>query len=121
MVAMITPYLRGKVWCLRMSIPEELRAHMGRREFKASLKTSDMAEAKRRAKLKGAEWDTLIAQARGGQRDITHRDIPFLTNQWLVEALRSDDEERQDGGWETGEDRNALNNRGIVNPAKGEL
>ncbi|PZO78279.1 MAG: hypothetical protein DI629_12430 [Mesorhizobium amorphae] len=56
--------LRGNTWHLRVKVPEALRPLVGKVEFRKSLKTSNLAEARRLLPLELVKVDAEIAAAR---------------------------------------------------------
>jgi len=68
------PYLRkrGNVFYVRLGIPEDARAQLGKREFFESLKTSDQREAEIKSLPKVAKWKTQIDAARGSNAAVDH-------------------------------------------------
>lgn len=67
----------GMYWFRRV-VPEELRAHVGKREEKRSLRTKDPEEAKRRFAEVLSEVEARWASLRAGPRDLTEREAHEL-------------------------------------------
>jgi hypothetical protein len=75
------------VFYYRRVVPHSLRAALGRTEFRLSLGTKDLREAKRRYPEKAAEVDALIARASGTPVTLTHREIIALAGKWYWQKL----------------------------------
>jgi integrase len=58
-------FVRGRVFYLRVRVPRGLQQGMGRTHIWRSLKTANMTEAVRRARIAGAEIETLLLNAEG--------------------------------------------------------
>lgn len=86
MLSMTLPYRHPKtgMWWVRKTVPQALRAAVGRRELKKSLGTKDVNTAKLRAGPVIAGFERLIADARSPQtvEPLTLREIDALAAEW---------------------------------------
>lgn len=65
---------KSNVFYYRKVIPQALRATLGgRTEFRISLRTKDLREAKRRYPEQAAQVEAILAQAGGGPATLTHK------------------------------------------------
>ena len=60
----LDPTSQAGVYRFRRAVPDELRDLIGQREFKVSLRTTDIAVAKRRAAYESIKADRIIEEAR---------------------------------------------------------
>jgi integrase len=89
------------VYYYRKVVPERLRSKLGRTEFRISLGTKDLREAKRRYPEKAAEVEAKLAQAGGDPVHLTHKQIVALTGTWYRRMLEKyDDEPGDPTGWD---------------------
>jgi hypothetical protein len=84
---------KTSVYYFRRAVPEELRDVIGRREWKKSLGTKDVREAKRLAHEAALECERALDQARNGV-SLTDAEAAALANRWLSEALAEDADAR---------------------------
>src|SRR5260221_10973401 len=70
------------VYCYRKVVPAPLRAVIGRGEYRISLGTKDLAEAKRRYPAVASRLDAELAQAAGGPVVLTPQQIVALAGLW---------------------------------------
>ncbi|MCZ6744742.1 MAG: site-specific integrase, partial [Alphaproteobacteria bacterium] len=81
----------------RRVVPAELRAAVGRREIKRSLRTKETKEAKRRCQEVGPEVDRILQSAQDsidGLPLLTDVQADTLAVRWLRKALQEDAEDR---------------------------
>lgn len=80
---MARPFKHSKtgVYWIRKVIPAHLRAAIGQREFKRSLRTHDSTEARRRAPAALAEFDARIAAAARGEH-FGYEDLQALAGEY---------------------------------------
>src|SRR5438067_9668729 len=89
------------VYYYRKVVPPHLREALGRTEFRISLGTKDLREAKRRYVEKVAEVDAIIAQASGGPVTLTHKQIIALAGRWYIQKVQEHEDNPGDAlGWE---------------------
>lgn len=89
------------VYYYRRVVPQHLRKALGRTEFRISLGTKDLREAKRRYPEKAADVEAKFAQVGGDPAHLTHRQIVALTGSWYRRMLDEYDEEPGDpAGWD---------------------
>ncbi|MBF0332295.1 MAG: hypothetical protein HQL40_01445 [Alphaproteobacteria bacterium] len=84
---------KSHVYFLRRVVPPALRQAVGRREIRRSLRTRDLAEAKRRLMAAAAEVDRLFAEverrhADGAPPSITLEDARNWAEDWLRRELK---------------------------------
>ncbi|MBF0375820.1 MAG: site-specific integrase [Alphaproteobacteria bacterium] len=84
---------KSHVYFLRRVVPPALRETVGRREIRRSLRTRDLAEAKRRLVAAAAEVDRMFAeaerhQAEGAPLSITLEDARNWVEDWLKRELK---------------------------------
>ena len=93
---------KSNVFYYRKVIPHPLRAAFGgRTEFRVSLGTKDLREAKRRYPEKAAEVEAILAQACGGPVTLMHKQIIALAGRWYSQKLDEYDANPGDPlGWE---------------------
>lgn len=90
---MVRPYQHPKtgVYWLRKVVPEPLRAILGRRELKETLRTKDPREAKRKAPAVLAKFNAILAgaaqAAQTGTSHATLRDLMALGGEWYRAAI----------------------------------
>lgn len=87
----------------RRVVPKHLREALRQTEFRISLGTKDLREAKRRYPEKAAEVDAKFARAAGDHDPVhlTHKQIVALTGSWYRRMLEEyDDEPGDPAGWE---------------------
>ena len=102
-LAMSRPWKHPKtgVYWLRKRVPDDLRALVGKREEKRSLKTRDPAEAKRQLVQALGELETQWANLRAGPRTLSEREAHELAavvhDRWL-QAYR---ENPSESAWPT--------------------
>ena len=85
----------------RKVVPAHLRKALGRTEFRISLGTKDLREAKRRYPEKAAEVEAALARAGGGPLSLTNREVYALAGIWYRRML--DEYEAEPGdplGWD---------------------
>lgn len=100
----------SKNYHFRRGVPDALRAAVGSlkgkpgpiTEIKESLRTPDLAEAKRRAHRKALEIDALFKQAAGMSQvevraELSDLEISKLADLWKHDVLEEDEEVRRDG------------------------
>lgn len=92
-------YRRGAAYWFRRRVPEDLKAILGRAEWKESLGTKDPEEAKRRCRKRAVESDQDIFTARAQKAEtvfepLTPQEAQALANQQLSEWLENDQEAR---------------------------
>jgi len=75
------------VYCYRKVVPAPLRAVIGRGEYRISLGTKDLAEAKRRYPAVASRLDAELAQAAGGPVVLTPQQIVALAGLWYRRPL----------------------------------
>ena len=88
---------RTGMFYYRRVVPAELRAAVGRREIKRSLRTKDTKEAKRRCQEVGPEVDRILQSAQDsldGLPLLTDVQADTLAARWLRKALQEDAEDR---------------------------
>jgi hypothetical protein len=91
------------VYYFRRAVPPELRQAVGKSEWKRSLKTKDVAEAKRRVHEVGITVERVFQQARSGEAtapaeaSLTLEDAEWLATAWLVDELGDDASDRVHG------------------------
>src|SRR6266446_5345140 len=87
------PFIHPKsgVYYYRKVVPAPLRAVIGRGEYRISLGTKDLAEAKRRYPAKAAEVDAMLAQAAGGPVVLTPQQIVALAGLWYRRELEDNE------------------------------
>ncbi|HEM8294390.1 TPA: tyrosine-type recombinase/integrase [Providencia stuartii] len=81
---------RHGVYTLRMAVPAELKDTLGKGELKRSLKTKDLAEAKRKAPAITALMQAEIELARKAlinEQTVTNDDIERIASVWLTSIL----------------------------------
>jgi len=89
------------VYYYRKVVPQRLRSKLGRTEFRISLGTKDLRDAKRRYPEKAAEVEAKLAQAGGDPVYLTHKQIVALTGAWYRRMLEKyDDEPGDPTGWD---------------------
>lgn len=84
-LTMARPYRHPKtgMYWLRMGVPAPLRAIVGKRELKRSLRTKDPQEARNAAPPVLAEFNGILASARGqGETPLTLRQIDGVMGAW---------------------------------------
>jgi len=85
----------------RRVVPAHLREALGRTEFRISLKTKDLREAKRRYPEKAAEVDAALARAGGGPVNLTNREVYALAGVWYRRMVDKHEAEPGDPlGWD---------------------
>jgi integrase len=100
---MAQPFKHPKsgVYYYRRVVPGHLRQALGKTEFRISLGTKDLREAKRLYPEKAAEVEARFARAAGGPVVLTHQQIIALAGRWYRQML--DKYEANPGdevGWE---------------------
>ncbi len=88
--------LRGSVYCFRRSIPEHLRAIIGRQEFSKSLRTKDRAEAKQLIPHHVIASDRELAAAQAAIDQIAHAPSPSASAPGVLAAWQR----REEAEWE---------------------
>jgi integrase len=78
---------KSGVYYYRRVVPAPLRSIIGRGEYRISLGTKDLAEAKRQYPTKAAEVDAMLAQAAGGPVVLTQQQIVALAGLWYRREL----------------------------------
>ena len=92
---------KTQVYYYRRVVPHHLRDALGRTEFRISLRTKDLREAKLRYPETAAEVEAKLAQAAGGPAHLTHRQIVALAGRWYRRKLDEYDANPADPlGWE---------------------
>ena len=118
-------HTKTNVFYYRKVIPQPLRAKLGgRTEFRISLGTKDLREAKRRYPGTAAEVEAILAQARGGPVTLTHRQIIALAGRWYTQKLDEYDANPGDPlGWEVWADglRDAYHEDRVAGAVKTEV
>jgi len=85
----------------RRVVPAHLRKALDRTEFRISLQTKDLREAKRRYPEKAAEVEAALARAGGGPVTLTHKEIIALSGVWYRRMLDKYEAEPGDPvGWD---------------------
>jgi integrase len=111
--------LRGKIYWLRVRVPDELRPVLGKLEVRRSLSTSDAAEAKRRVRIERvkveAEFDdarrklatSRLAQQPGAEQafELTEEQVWTLATRWFVQQEKRNTERVFNGSDEEEENR----------------
>ena len=80
---------KSGVYYYRKAVPKHLRATLGRGEFRISLGTKDLREAKLLYPATAAKVDALIAQAGGGPTILDHQQIYALAGLWYQRELEA--------------------------------
>jgi len=92
---------KTNVYYYRKVVPKGLRDKLGRTEFRISLGTKDLREAKRRYPEKAAEVEAKLARAGGDPVHLTHKQIVAITGAWYRRMLdQYDDEPGSPVGWD---------------------
>src|SRR5258708_1134395 len=92
---------KSGVYYYRKVVPAPLRVALGRTEFRTSLGTKDIREAKLRYPEVAARVNAEFAKAEGGPVTLTHRQITALAGVWYRRELQKRDESPGDAvGWE---------------------
>jgi len=89
---MARPYLNGTVWWLRKKVPHDLRAAVGKTEWKKSLETRDPGEARVRFAKLNAELEEQWAGLRAGERPLSHKQIVALSGELCREFIAEHEE-----------------------------
>ena len=119
-LAMSRPWKHPKtgVYWLRKRVPDDLRALVGKREEKRSLKTRDPAEAKRLLVQALGELETQWANLRAGPRTLSEREAHELAavvhDRWL-QAYRDNPSE---SAWPTGLGDRVFMPRPLLDPSQ---
>ncbi|MBI2254388.1 MAG: tyrosine-type recombinase/integrase [Proteobacteria bacterium] len=97
---MASPWLHPKtgVWYYRRVVPTALRPIIGKTEYRISLKTKDLKEAKRRYPDAAAKVDAALVAAEGGPVRLTNEQVHALAGEWLqreLERLKADPDEKE--------------------------
>src|SRR5258708_29837635 len=79
------------VYCYRKVVPAPLRAVIGRGEYRISLGTKDLAEAKRRYPAVASRLDAELDQAAGGRVVRTPQQIVALAGLWYRRELEDNE------------------------------
>ncbi len=82
---------KSGVYYYRRVVPAPLRATIGRGEYRISLGTNDLAEAKRKYPANAAEVDAMLAQAAGGPVILTPQQIVALAGLWYRRELEDNE------------------------------
>lgn len=83
---------RSGIYYFRREVPAEIRALVGRREWKVSLKTRDLAVARPRFASESARCEEVLAAAReqlAGRPKVLASDAPRLADRWAKSVLES--------------------------------
>lgn len=97
---------KSGVYYYRKVVPEALRAALGKTEFRISLGTKDIREAKRLYPATAAEVDAKLSQATGGPVSLTIKQIAALAGRWYRESIARHDENPGDElGWDVWADQ----------------
>ncbi len=77
---------KSGIYYLRIAVPDDLRASIGKREIKKSLNTRNFTEAKQ---LFAAEYSKVLAlfEQHRQQIQLTSKDIEVLATRWLDAEL----------------------------------
>lgn len=67
--------LRHNTWSVRLAVPKDARASLGRREFQESLHTHDKRVAEARAMGLLSQWKSMILAARGNQEAVVQQAV----------------------------------------------
>ncbi len=81
-------YRRGNVWYYRQRIPVDVVHALGKAELKKSLRTQDLAEAKRRRNGIAVEFDALFEAARRTLNGATSKPVKQWTSAEVYSAIR---------------------------------
>lgn len=106
MVLQMTRPTKGPdgVFRIRMGVPKDLRAIIGKVELKESLRTKDAGEAKRAGPGVTARFEAIIANARTGQRVLSDREVAAFCGDWYRrEAARWGQNVGRASDWEWSE------------------
>jgi hypothetical protein len=82
---------RGSVYWFRMAVPLDLVERIGRRELKASLRTSSLVVARPRCQSLGSAMLQLIARMRG-MPELSQKTIQDLARRYFEQQLGSTEE-----------------------------
>lgn len=82
---------RGSIYWFRMAVPLDLGGRVGRREIKASLRTSPLAVARPRCQCLGGAMLQLIARVRA-MPELSQKTIQDLARRYFEEQLSSTEE-----------------------------
>ena len=85
---------KSGVYRFRRTVPEDLRAILGKTTIVESLGTKELTEAKRRVKEVGLRIDAVFEAARSGRMGITYTEAQCVVDAWKAEELRRDEEKR---------------------------
>lgn len=86
---------KTSVWYYRRAVPVRLREALGRTEYRISLHTKDIKEAKRRYPDVAAKVDAEFIAAEGGPVRLTNEQVYALAGEWLKREL---EKQRADPG-----------------------
>src|SRR5271167_1523479 len=78
---------KSGVYYYRRVVPVRLRGTLGRTEYRISLGTKDLREAKRLYPAKADEVNAQIAQAMGGPVILSHQQLVALAGLWYTREL----------------------------------
>ena len=116
---------KSNVFYYRKVIPQALRVTLGgRTEFRISLRTKDLREAKRRYPEQAAKVEAILAQAGGGPATLTHKQVIALAGRWYIQKLDEYDANPGDPlGWEVWADglRDAYHEDRVSTAVKAEV
>jgi hypothetical protein len=97
---------KSSVYYYRKVIPTALRQALGNKhEFRVSLGTKDLREAKRKYPEAASKVDAILTQAAGGPVRLTHQQIVALAGIWYrreLEARQAEPEDPEDYGLQLG-------------------
>jgi hypothetical protein len=82
-----TKHPKTGVYRVRIAVPSDLRAVVGKRELVSSLRTKDTAEARRLAPAVVQRFQNEIAAARGESRSLTLVEIDGLCGEWQRQQM----------------------------------
>lgn len=96
-------YRRGAIYWLRRRVPTDLREHLSFPEWKETLRTSRLEDAKERLRTRLVEIDREIATARAKavgapQPPLTRQEAATIARNHLAEWLSGDEEARLEKG-----------------------
>ena len=81
-------YRRGNVWYYRQRIPVDVVHALGKAELKKSLRTQDLAEAKRRRNGVAVKFDAIFQAARQNLNGATSKPVKQWTSAEAYSAIR---------------------------------
>src|ERR1700746_2014754 len=80
---------KSGVYYFRKVVPAPLRAALGRTEFRISLGTKSLRDAKLRYPEVAADVDAKLRQASGGPAALTHLQVTALAGRWYRRELET--------------------------------